>query len=138
MGGTARSYFKEFLPRKRETKIGPISLYTRNKVSIANFFEDVICDPCDKCNAMCSTLQHSQLRKICKNEKLDILIILLLPLMKYTISLFPTSYRATWSYSRRSIEIYKLNNLLGNEQKLRRSIRSYSSLNFLQKRTLYS
>ena len=67
-----------------------------------------------------------------------ILMILLLSLMKYTTNLFPTNCRTTWSYSRRSIEIYKLNDSLDNEQKLQRSLHSNSSLVFPQKRTLYS
>ena len=46
-----------------------------------------------------------------------ILITLPLSLMKYTINLFPTNCQTTWSYSRRSIEIYKLNDSLGNNQK---------------------
>ena len=46
-----------------------------------------------------------------------ILMILLLSLMKYTIKHFPTNCQTTWSYSRRSIEIYKLNDSLGNNQK---------------------
>ena len=48
----AKSSFNELLPRKRENKIGPISLDTRNKVCVTNIFEDVICDACDPCNAM--------------------------------------------------------------------------------------
>ena len=46
-----------------------------------------------------------------------ILMILPLSLMKYNINLFPTNCQTTWSYSRRSIEIYKLNSSLGNEKK---------------------
>ena len=65
-----------------------------------------------------------------------ILMILLLSLMKYTTNLFPTNCQTTCSYSRKSIEIYKLNDSLGNEQKLKRSIHSYSSLVFLQKRKI--
>ena len=42
-------------------------------------------------------------------------ILMILPLsLKYTIKLFPTN---CWSYSRRSIEIYKLNDSLSNKQK---------------------
>ena len=52
---TARSSYNELLPRKRETKIGPISLVTRNKFCVTNIF-DVICDACNPCNAMCFTL----------------------------------------------------------------------------------
>ena len=53
---TAKSSFNELLPRKRENKIRPISLDTRNKVCITNILEDVICDGCDPCNAMCFIL----------------------------------------------------------------------------------
>ena len=67
-----------------------------------------------------------------------ILMILPLSLMKCTINLFPTNRQTTWSYSRKSIEIYKPNFSLGNKQKWRRLIYSYSSLDFLQKRTLQS
>ena len=52
---TSRSSYNELLPRKRETKIGPISLVTRNKFCVTNIF-DVICDACNPCNAMCFTL----------------------------------------------------------------------------------
>ena len=55
-GETAKSSVNELLPRKRETKIGSISLATRNKVCVTNVFEDVICDACDPCNVMCFTL----------------------------------------------------------------------------------
>ena len=55
-GPTAKSSFSELLPRKRENKIGPISLDTRNKVCVTNIFEDVICDACDRCNVMCFIL----------------------------------------------------------------------------------
>ena len=44
-------------------------------------------------------------------------MILPLSLRKYTINLFPTNYQTIWSYSRRSIEINKLNDSLGNKQK---------------------
>ena len=46
-----------------------------------------------------------------------ILMILPLSLMKYTINLFPTNCQTIWSYSRRIVEIYKMNNSLGNKQK---------------------
>ena len=46
-GPTAKSSFNELLPRKRENKIGSVSLDKRNKVCVANIFEDVIYDACD-------------------------------------------------------------------------------------------
>ena len=55
-GRTAKSFFHELLPRKRETKIGPISLATQNNVCVTNVFEDAICDACNPCNVMCFTL----------------------------------------------------------------------------------
>ena len=53
---TAKSSLNELLPRMRKNKTRPISLDTRNKVCITNIFEDVICDGCDPCNAMCFIL----------------------------------------------------------------------------------
>ena len=55
-GPTAKSYFNELLPRKREIKIGPTSLDTKNKVCVTSIFEDVISDVYDPCNAMCFIL----------------------------------------------------------------------------------
>ena len=52
---TTKSSYNELLPRKRETKIQPISLVTRNKFCVTNVV-DVICDACNPCNAMCFTL----------------------------------------------------------------------------------
>ena len=47
--------FNKLLPRKLKIKIGPISLDTRNKVCVTNFFEDVICDVFDSCSTMSFT-----------------------------------------------------------------------------------
>ena len=55
-GRTAKSSLNKLLPRKCETKIGDISLDTRNKLCVNNIFEDVICDACHLCNAMYFTL----------------------------------------------------------------------------------
>ena len=59
----AKSFLKTFydsLPMRRVTKIGRISLDTSKKLCVTNVFEDVICDACDPCNAMCFALPYSR------------------------------------------------------------------------------
>ena len=72
---TANRSFNELLPRKRENEIRLISLGTRNKVCVTNIFEDVICDGCDPCHAMCFILftvtSIHNIDKYTKNQKID-------------------------------------------------------------------
>ena len=55
------------------TKMGPVPLDISKNVSVTNVFQDVSCDACDPCYAMCFTIhinQHSQHLRNYKNQRL--------------------------------------------------------------------